>query len=143
MRLPWFLVDPDTPGTQDDHVPDAPDVPVPLKVAAVVVVVQGLFAVVFGAAEAFNFTSARAVMGATTALFFIAFGAGMLLCAWGLVRLHSWARGPVLLAQLMSLGLAWNFRGEETEWISVVLAVPAVIGLVGMLHPKTVAALVD
>ncbi|MCX6396433.1 MAG: hypothetical protein NTV23_08110 [Propionibacteriales bacterium] len=113
----------------------------PLKVAAVVVATQGLFAVVFGAAEALNITSARAVMGATTALFFVAFGCGMVACAWGLARVRSWARGPVMLAQLMSLGLAWNFRGGETGWISVVLAVPAVIGLVGMLHPRSVEAL--
>lgn len=117
--------------------------PVPLLVAAAVVALEGLFAVVFGAAEALNITSGRAVMGVTTALFFVAFGGGVLFCAWGLSRVRSWARGPVMLTQLMSLGLAWNFRGGETAWISVVLLVPAVIGLIGMLHPQTVAALND
>ena len=110
-------------------------------VAAGAVALEGLFAVVFGAFEALNVTSARAVMGVTTALFFVAFGIGLLVCAWGLSTVRSWARGPVMLAQLMSLGLAWNFRGDETGWVSVVLAVPAVIGLVGMLHPKTIEAL--
>ncbi|MET3960779.1 hypothetical protein ABIE44_000713 [Marmoricola sp. OAE513] len=121
--------------------PDPRQAPVPLRVAAAVVALEGVFAVVFGAVEAFATTSERAVMGATTSLFFVAFGAGIVLCAWGLSKVRSWARGPVMLAQLMSLGLAWNFRGGETWWISVVLAVPAVIGLVGMLHPETVAAL--
>jgi peptidoglycan/LPS O-acetylase OafA/YrhL len=115
--------------------------PVPLLVAACVVALQGLFATVYGLAEALHTNSSRAVMGATTSLFFAAFGAGMLVCAWGLSRVHSWARGPVMLAQLMSLGLAYNFRGAETAWISIVLAVPAVIGLIGMLHPETIEAL--
>lgn len=130
-------MDPDITERPERHAP------VPLLVAAAVVALEGLFAVVFGAAEALNITSGRAVMGVTTALFFVAFGGGVLFCAWGLSRVRSWARGPVMLTQLMSLGLAWNFRGGETAWISVVLLVPAVIGLIGMLHPQTVAALND
>lgn len=125
------------------EAPEERTAPLPLVLAACVVVVQGLFAVVFGAVEALSITSARAVMGVTTALFFVAFGVGMLFCAWGLRKVRSWARGPVMLAQLMSLGLAWNFRGGDTTWISVVLAVPAVLGLIGMLHPRTVEALGD
>ena len=115
--------------------------PLPLRVAAAMVALEGAFAVVFGLVEAVVTSSERAVMGVTTALFFVAFGAGLVLCAWGLLGVRTWARGPVLLAQLMSLGLAWNFRGGETWWISVVLAVPAAVGLVGMLHPRTVEAL--
>lgn len=130
----------------DPHTPpdgtDAPAAaPTPLLVAAVVVALEGAFAVVFGLVEAFSTSSSRAVMGATTAIFFVAYGAGLLLCAWGLSKVRTWARGPVLLAQLMSLGLAWNFREGETAWISVVLMVPAIIALVGMLHPRTLAVL--
>lgn len=130
-------MDPDTSEREERTTPT------PLIVAAVVVALEGLFAVVFGAAEALSITSARAVMGVTTALFFVAFGGGVLFCAWGLIKVRSWARGPVMLTQLMSLGLAWNFRGGETAWISVVLMVPAVIGLIGMLHPRTIEALND
>lgn len=135
MRLPWFVMDPDTPAREERQAP------APLVVAAGVVAVEGLFAVVFGAAEALSITAERAVMGVTTALFFVAFGVGVLWCAWGLSKVRSWARGPVMLTQLMALGLAWNFRGGETAWISVVLLVPAVIGLVAMLHPRTIEAL--
>lgn len=117
--------------------------PVPLRIAACAVGLEGIFAIVFGMTEALNVSSSRAVMGVTTALFFVGFGAGLLVCAWGLSGVRSWARGPVMLTQLMSLGLAWNFRGGETGWISVVLAVPALVGLVGMLHPRTVEALND
>ncbi len=80
-------------------------------------------------------------MGATTSLFFVAFGAGMVFCAWGLIRLSTWARGPILLAQLISLGLAWSFRDAATGLVSLGFAVPAVLALIGMLHPRTIEAL--
>lgn len=127
--------------TSPDPIGTDPEAPGPLRVAAVVVALQGAFAVVFGAAEALNTSAERAVMGTTTSIFFIGFGLGLLFCAWGLSKVRPWARGPVMLAQLMSLGLAWNFRGGETAWISVVLMIPAVIGLIGMLHPRTLEAL--
>jgi len=118
-----------------------PAPPTPLRLAAAIVALQGLVSVGFGIAEALHISGERAVMGATTSLFFVAYGAGMVLCAWGLTRLSTWARGPVLLAELISLGLAWNFRDAETVLASVGFAVPAVLVLVGMLHPRTISAL--
>jgi Mn2+/Fe2+ NRAMP family transporter len=116
--------------------------PAPLLVAAAVVGLEGLGTVVFGTLEALHTTSARVVMGTTTSLFFVAFGAALVACAWGLTRVATWARGPVLISQLIALGLAWNFRaGDDTWWISVMLAVPAVVALVAMLHPATIKAL--
>jgi fumarate reductase subunit D len=41
----------------------------------------------------------------------------------------------------MALGLAWNFLGGGTTWVSVVLTVVAVVVLVGLLHPASVEAL--
>lgn len=117
--------------------------PAPLRLAAVVVGVEGLGTLVFGVLEALHTTSARAVMGATTSLFFAGFGIALVACGWGLLRVATWARGPVLISQLIALGLAWNFRGGETTWISVLLAVPAVVVLIGMLHPATIEALND
>jgi hypothetical protein len=43
----------------------------------------------------------------------------------------------------MALGLAWNFLGGGTTWVSVVLAVVSVVVLVGLLHPASVEALAD
>lgn len=136
-----MIVDPDI---SEGNLPERrlPDpAPGPLRVAAVVVALEGAVALAYGVAEALNITGSRAVMGATTSLFFVGTGLGLLLCAWGLLRVRSWARGPVLLAQLMALGLAWNFRGDETGWISVLLLVPGAIGLGAMVHPRTVQAL--
>lgn len=115
--------------------------PLPLLVAAGVVLLEGVVSAAYGLAELLHLTGDRAVMGVTTALFFLAYGVAMGACAWGLTRVHVWARGPVLLAQLISLGLAWNFRTGGTWPVSVALAVPAVVVLVGMLHPRTIEAL--
>lgn len=115
--------------------------PPALVTAAGLTLVEGLLTVMYGISEAVHITSTRLVMGLTTAVFFVAYGAAMMLCAWGLNRLRTWARGPVLLAQLIWLGLAWNFREGETLPLAIGLAVPAVIVLVGMLIPSSVDAL--
>jgi uncharacterized membrane protein (DUF2068 family) len=109
--------------------------------AAGLTLVEGLLTAMYGVTEAVHVTSQRLVMGVTTATFFVAYGVAMMICAWGLTRLHTWARGPVLLAQLIWLGLAWNFRDGDTWPLAVGLAVPAVIVLVGMLVPSSIAAL--
>jgi peptidoglycan/LPS O-acetylase OafA/YrhL len=115
--------------------------PAPLVTAAGITLVEGLVTVMYGIGEAVHITSDRVVMGVTTAVFFVAFGAAMVICAWGLNRLRTWSRGPVLLAQLILLGLAWNFRDGDTLPIAIGMAVPAAIVLVGMLLPESVDAL--
>ena len=118
-----------------------PSAPRSLLVAAGLVVLEGLVGVGFGIAEALHTTSARATMGVTTSLFFAAFGAALVGCAWGLSRSGAWARGPVLIAQLLALGLAWNFKDGDTWPASIALAVPAIAVLVAMLRPASLAAL--
>jgi hypothetical protein len=49
----------------------------------------------------------------------------------------------VLLAQLIQLGTAWSFRGGDTTWIAVGLAVVALVVAAGVLHPASVEALAD
>ncbi len=112
-----------------------------MLVASVVVALEGLGTAIYGIAEALHTTSARVVMGTTTSLFLVALGVGILLCAWGLRQVRTWARGPVLMVQLLSLGLAWSFHSGSTWPLSVLLGVPAVVVLVAMLHPATIAAL--
>jgi len=119
----------------------AVNAPPPLLVAASLALVEGIVAVIFGIAELADISSKRVAMGVSTGGFFVLLGLGLGFCAWGLSRLHGWARGPALLAQLIGLGLAWNFRGDETWPITVALAVPSVVVLAGMLHPASMAAL--
>jgi hypothetical protein len=110
-------------------------------VAAGLTFVEGLLTVLFGVSEAVDLDSERLVMGLTTALFFLSYGAGLIVCAWGMNTLRPWARGPVLLAQLVWLGLAWNFRTGGTWPVAVVLAAVAALVLAGLLHPRSIEAL--
>lgn len=120
-----------------------PNRPAPLVVAASLVVVEGLLLVVFAALEVANLDSDRVAMGATTSIFFLVYGVGLLLCAWSLVRGQSWARSPVVLTQLIGLGVAWSFRGGDTTGVAVAIAVVAALVLVGIFHPASLEALSD
>jgi hypothetical protein len=82
-------------------------------------------------------------MGLSTTIFFIVYGALLVGCAWTVTRLHSWARSPILLAQLIQLGVAWSFRGGSTTPVAIALAVVAVVVVVGLLHPASIDALAD
>jgi hypothetical protein len=115
--------------------------PAPLAAAAGLVLVEGVLTIVYGLSELLHLHAARAVMGLSTALFFAAYGGALLVCAWGMHALRSWSRGPVLFAQLVWLGLAWNFRNGETRPVAVGLAVLAVLVLLGIFHPRSVDVL--
>jgi len=117
--------------------------PAPLIVGASLVVVEGLLLLVFAVLELASLDADRVAMGATTSIFFLGYGAGLLLCAWSLVNGHSWARSPVVLTQLIGLGVAWSFRGGETTVVAVAIAVVAIVVLVGLFHPASLTALAD
>lgn len=118
-----------------------PEIPAPLTVAASLVAVQGVLLLAFAVLELVNVSSARVSLGLSTAFFFLVYGALLLVCAWALTRQHGWARGPVLLTQLIQLGLAWNLR--DLVVAAVALAVTAAVVLTGMLHPASLRALSD
>jgi len=115
--------------------------PAPLAAAAGLTFIQGLLTFAFGLTEVFSLDRDRLVMGLSTGLFFLAYGAGLTLCAWGMNTLRPWSRGPVLLAQLIWLGLAWNFRTGSTLPVAIFLAVLAALVLAGLLHPRSIDAL--
>ncbi|GAB3020989.1 hypothetical protein GCM10011376_22480 [Nocardioides flavus (ex Wang et al. 2016)] len=123
--------------------PPAPDTtaPPPLVVAASLVAVEAFVLVTLGVLELANLRAIRLTMGLTTSAFFLAAAAGLAWCAWSLWKVHRWARGPVVMAQLIQLGLAWNFRDAPTTLIAVGLAAVALVVLAGLLHPATTAAL--
>ena len=122
-------------------MPTRPVNPAPLTVAASLVVIQGGLLLVFAVLELASVSSDRISLGVSTAIFFVIYGVVLLLCAWALTRQQGWARGPVLLTQLIQLGLAWNLR--DTVLVALLLLVAALIVLAGMLHPASIAALSD
>ena len=117
------------------------DAPGPLVVAASVAAVEGLVIGVYGLLEVVHVSPGRVTMGLTTAVFFTAYGALLVFCGWQLTRRAAWARGPVLLAQLIQLGLAWNFRDGDTLPVAIGLALVSVVVLAGLFHPASMRAL--
>lgn len=120
-------------------IPD--DNPPPLTVAASLVVLQGLALLGLGVLELADLTSERMSMGVSTAVFFVVYGVALVACAWGLTRRQGWTRGPVLITQLIQLGIAWNLRDDPVAALG--LAVTAAVVLAGMLHPATLRVLQD
>jgi hypothetical protein len=120
-----------------------PRPPAPLTVAVSLTVVEAAVFVLLGVAELAAFETSKAVMGATTALFFLAYGAGLALCAWAVWRLRSWGRAPIVVAQVIQVLVAWSFWGGQTTWVAVALAAVAVLVLAGIFHPDAIEVLAD
>ncbi len=117
------------------------DNPAPLVVAASLAAVEGGLVVLFGLAELRGLSSEQVSLGLALSAFFVGYGAALVFCSWQLSRARTWARGPVLLAQLIQLGVAWSFWGGRTTWVSVSLGVVALIVLAGLLHPQSIDVL--
>ncbi|MEQ6900078.1 hypothetical protein [Nocardioides sp. YIM 152588] len=113
--------------------------PAPLTVAASLAAVEGVVLVLLAVLEAVEISTDRLGFGASTAFFFGAYGVLLVVAAISLWRGAAWSRGPVLITQLILLGLAWSLREE----VAVALALAAVggVALAGMLHPASIAAL--
>jgi peptidoglycan/LPS O-acetylase OafA/YrhL len=115
--------------------------PPTLLVAAVLVGLEGLFVCVLAVLEVVALDTDRVALGITTALFFLVLGAGLMFCAWGLFRVRSWARGPVVATELIGVLLSFSFWGGETTLAAVVILLVSLAGLVGVLHPASTRAL--
>ncbi|HWJ67749.1 MAG TPA: hypothetical protein VNT31_13825 [Nocardioides sp.] len=118
---------------------DPPTTPPPLVVAASLVAVQALVLLGLAVVEVASVSAERRSLGLSTAAFFAAYGVVLLGAAWALHRRQGWSRGPVLITQLIALGLAWSMR--EHGAVAIALVVGAAVVLAGMLHPATIEAL--
>jgi hypothetical protein len=118
-----------------------PDIPAPLVVAVSLAGLEGVLLALYGVMELFNLSQPRVTMGLTTAIFFLVYGGLVLFCAWSVYRGQSWARSPLVMAQLIQLGVAVSFWGHGTTLVSIFLGVVAVLALVGFLHPASLDAL--
>lgn len=117
--------------------------PKPLVIAAATTAAEGLVFLIYALLEILRTDESRVLMGATTSIFFLLYGAGLVVCAWRLSRTEAWPRSPVVLAQLIHLGLAWSFWGPETQWVSLCLVLVSAIVLIGLFHPASTRALAD
>jgi len=128
----------DAVSTPADHSGDRP---IPLAVGAGLTALEGLVLSVYAVLELASVDADRVSVAVTTGVFFGLMGGALVLCASGLWRGHSWARSPVVVAQLITLLTAFSFLGGETTWVAVVLAAVSIAVLVCVLHPRSIAAL--
>ncbi|CAI9417142.1 hypothetical protein [Nocardioides sp. T2.26MG-1] len=120
-----------------------PPNPAPLVAAASLVAVEAVLLLGYAVLELVNVSSDRVAVAVTTGAFFAVYGGLLLVCARAITRGHSWARSPIVLAQLIQLGVAWSFRGADTTLVAIALAVAALVVLAGLLAPSSIEALSD
>lgn len=113
-----------------------PATPPPLVVAAGLAGIEGVVMVGYAVSELFRLTSGRVGLGLAVAGFFALYGVFLGVCGWGLLHGRVWARGPVVLTQLLMLGLAWGVR--DTLGLAIPVAVVAAVALAGTWHPASV-----
>ncbi len=93
-----------------------------------------------GGLEALGFLVLAAVVLGASGLFFAACGLGLGWSARGLTRRESWSRGPLLVAQLLLLALAWSYH-RPYPLVAALVAGIAVVALVLLVLPATTRAL--
>ena len=132
--------------------PSGPDRPAELPLArlpkllvmsAVLVAGQGLFFVAYALLELLHLSTSRLALGVTTSIFFATYGGLLLACAYAFTRTEAWARSPVVLAQFITLLVAWGFRGGATTVIAVGVATIALTTLVGVFAPASAEAMAE
>ena len=117
--------------------------PAPLTVAVSLTAIEGLVLVMLGILEVASSSSSRLALAITTTVFFVGYGVALGFCAWSAYRGSSWARSPIVLTQLIQLGVAWSFRGDPTTLLAIGLTVVALIVIAGILHPASVEYLAE
>lgn len=88
---------------------------VALTLAAVVVAIQAGALIVFAVADFANLDPERISIGIGVGLMLLVLGVGLLIAAVGLTRGRHFARGPVVVTQLLVLALAWSIRSPESN----------------------------
>jgi hypothetical protein len=120
-------------------------IPAPLRVAVALTALESVLLVVLSVVQIVNFSGDRVAMNVTVVAFFLICAAGLALCARALVLGQSWARSPIVLAQLIQLGVAWSFvqadAGKGDKTVAWFLAALSVVVLVGIFHPRSLARL--
>lgn len=115
--------------------------PVTVLVAATLTGLEAAGFAAYGLALVPDLLGDHPEAGSTASLFFLAYAVFLAACAWQLALLRSWARAPVVLAQLIQVLVGLDFWGGETTRTALGLIGLAVAVLVALLHPWSTAAL--
>ena len=122
--------------------------PLPLMLAAILAGLQSLFLIGLAIEVFFDVSKENLRISSGVGLLLLLLGVGLGAAAIGIARSAHIARGPVIVAQLISLGLAWNlFKTDEelpgVEIVGVVLVILAAIVLTALATPSARVALAD
>lgn len=129
------------PGSDRSHAGLLPPL---LRVALILVALEGLAYLVIGVVELASTDWGKPVVGLSTGAFFVIFGGFLLFCAWRLAMVEVWARSPIVMVQVIQIPVALSFWGGGwTTAVSVVLIVLSAITLAGVFHPASLRALAD
>ncbi len=115
--------------------------PAPLVAAASLAGVEALGLAGLGVLALADVDRERLTVGLTVGAFLVLCAAGLGAAAWSLSRGVGWGRGPVLIAQLIVLGAAWTNREALPVVVTAMLAVTAVVTILGVVHPASVERL--
>jgi hypothetical protein len=139
VRWSVVTVSPDPP----PPVSPGREAPAPLTVAVCVAALEAAVLIGYGLSLVVSMEQERLAMGASSLLFFVVYGGFLAFCAVRLYRLNSWARAPLVLAQLIQIMVGASFWGGSTTAIAVVAVGLALVALVGVFHPTSLAATED
>jgi len=112
-----------------------------LLVAALAVAIEASFFIGWAVLDLLDLSSERLGLGIGTAVFLAAYGLGQLIASRGLLRGSSWARGPLVMTQIIQLLLAWSYRDVAAVPVIVAMVAGAVVALACMLAPPVTQAL--
>lgn len=82
-----------------------------------VTLLQAAIFLLLAIAQLVSFSADRAAMNWTTILGFLLWASMLGVCGWQVARGHSWARSPIVMAQIIHVGVAWSFvQGDPVDW---------------------------
>lgn len=111
-----------------------------LTVAGLVVGAEALALLGLAVAELRAVDPSRVGLGVSTAVFFGGFGIVLLYAVSRILAGHAWARGFLVMSQLLCLLLAFNVR-DEAWWMPAGLAGAGLVSLGCLLAPPVTRAL--
>jgi hypothetical protein len=118
-----------------------PELPLALRLGAALVALEAAALILLAAVELGSLDYDRLALGVTATAFFVLYAAALGACAYGLWQAKRWSRSPVVLTELIALGVAWSFSGGTTLWVTVVLGSLAIATLVCVFLPASTEAL--
>lgn len=121
----------------DDAEPAVPPLPRSVLVAAGAVALQALVFVGYAVSELGYAAFERSGTAVAVAAFLGAYGIALGFAIAGLLRRRLAARAPLVLGQLLHLGLAWNMRDAPLTYVAIALTAVSFVALAGLFAPAT------